>query len=57
MQLALQKNGLKLVRFEGAEPFEKRIKEYQVDKSLKAIAKSIVTNSTNIEFSKLHTYD
>ena len=57
VSFALQNNGLMLIRLQDAEPFDKRIREYNINKSLREIAKSIIKKTIIIEFGTFHTYD
>lgn len=53
----LEKIGLELIVIEDAEPFNERISNFNVDKSLKEIAKSIIIDNGQVKFGTFHTYD
>ena len=54
---SLKKIGLKLKSLQDVEPFNERLLHFSVDKSLKDIAKKMITSNDLIEFGTFHTYD
>lgn len=54
---ALDEMGIKLIRLEDVEVFNKRIKKFEVDSKLLDLADDIVNNKAEICFGAFHTYD